>query len=84
MFSVTVALVAACVFQLNARTQEVYLLQQYEKQLNELTQENKLLEINFSKTNSLNNIGDLAQNQLFEKTTKIEYIRVLETTALAK
>ncbi|TFG35110.1 MAG: hypothetical protein E4H47_02320 [Parcubacteria group bacterium] len=82
--SVTLSLVAACVFQLNARTREVYLLGQYQDQLNILTQENKVLEINFSKTNSLNSIGDLAQNQLFEKTDKIEYIRILETTALAK
>lgn len=84
MISATIALVAACVFQLNARTKEVYLLEQYQNQLSTLTQENKLLEINFSKTNSLNSIGDLAQNQLFEKTNKIEYIRILETTALAK
>jgi len=84
MFSVAIALVAVCVFQINARTREVYLLDQYQKQLDTLTQENKILEISFSKTNSLNSIGDLAQNQLFEKTNKIEYIRILETTALAK
>lgn len=84
MISVTIALVVACVFQLNDRAREVYLLGQYQKQLNVLTQENKALEINFSKTNSLNSIDDLAQNQLFEKTNKIEYIRILETTALAK
>jgi len=84
MFFITISLVAACVFQLNAQTKEIYLLGQYEKQLNQLTQENKVLEINFSQTNSLNNIGDLAQNQVFEKTGKIEYIRVLESTALAK
>ncbi|MCX6761053.1 MAG: hypothetical protein NTZ84_03070 [Candidatus Nealsonbacteria bacterium] len=84
MLSVTISLVIACIFQLNARAKEVYLLRQYQNQLNTITQENKVLEINFSKTNSLNSIGDLAQNQLFEKTNKIEYIRILETTALAK
>ena len=80
----TVALVVACVFQLNDRTKEVYLLEQYQDRLDALTQENKVLEISFSKTNSLNGIGELAQNQLFEKTNRIEYIRILDATALAK
>jgi len=84
VITAALALVVACVYQINARTKEVYLLEQYQNRLSVLTQENKVLEINYSKTNSLNSIGDLAQNQLFEKTDKIEYIRILETTALAK
>jgi predicted membrane protein len=84
MFLITAVLIAVCVFQLNAQAQETYLIKQYENKLDQLTQENKVLEINFSRTNSLSNIGTLAQNQVFEKTGKIEYIRVLETTALAK
>lgn len=80
----SLALAAVCIFQLNARAKEVFLLDQYQSQLNDLTQENKVLEVSFSKTNSLDSIGDLALNQLFEKTEKIEYIRILDTTALAK
>jgi len=84
MLFVTVTLIVACVFQLNSQVQETYLIKQYENKLNQLTQENKVLEIDYSKTNSLNNIGALAQNQVFEKAQKIEYIRVLESTAWAK
>ena len=76
------SLLAVCVFQLNAYTSQVYLISSYERQLNYLNQENKTLEINFSKANSLVNIGNYVQN--FEKADKIEYIRVLQSTALAK
>ncbi|MDD2696636.1 MAG: hypothetical protein PHE52_00560 [Candidatus Pacebacteria bacterium] len=80
--SVVFSLLAVCVFQLNAYTSQVYLISDYEKKLNYLNQENKMLEINFSKANSLVNIGNYVQN--FEKANKIEYVRVLESTALAK
>jgi len=84
MTLVTLALIIACVFQLNAQTRERYLIKGYENKLDQITQENRVLEINYSKTNSLDTIGTLAQNQVFEKTQKIEYIRVLDSTALAK
>lgn len=78
------SLAAVSIYQLNARAKEVFMIGQYQDRLESLTQENKVLEISYSKSNSLGSIGDLAQNQLFEKTAKIEYIRILETTALAK
>jgi hypothetical protein len=84
MLLITFTLIIACVFQLNAQTRESYLIKGFQNKLDQLTQENKLLEINYSKTNSLDIIGTLAQNQVFEKSQKIEYIRVLESTALAK
>ncbi len=76
------SLLVVCIFQLNAYTEEFYLIQEYERNLSQLTQENKMLEINFSQADSLKNIGNYAQ--IFEKTEKVEYIRVLESTVLAK
>lgn len=70
------------IYQLNAYTSEVYFIQSSEKKISEFTQENKTLGINFAKANSLLNIGNYVQN--FEKAGKIEYIRVLESTVLAK
>ena len=78
------SLFLVCVFQLNAYTKEFYLVKNQENRLKLLTQENKLLEINFSKANSLNNIGSYVENQSFEKVTQVEYIRVFESTALAR
>ncbi len=80
----TLSLLVACIFQINAYTKEVYLIQNYEKKLNQLTLENKILEVNFSEVNSLNNVGNYVQNNVFEKANKIDYIRLLEGTALAK
>lgn len=76
------SLLVVCIFQLNAYTREFYLIQEYERNLGQLTQENKMLEINFSQANSLRNMGNYAQ--IFEKAERVEYIRVLESTVLAK
>ncbi len=78
------SLIIFCVLQLNAYTKEIYLIQNYEKKLSELTQKNKILEVNFSKANSLDRIGSYVQNQAFEKVGEVKYIRLLEGTALAK
>lgn len=76
------SLLIVFIYQLNAYTSEVYFIQSSEKKISEFTQENKTLGINFAKANSLWNIGNYVQN--FEKAGKIEYIRVLESTVLAK
>ena len=73
-----------CIFQLNAYTRDVYLIQSYEIEISKLTQENRFLEINFSRDNSLNNIGSFVQNGNFERVKEMEYIRVLEKTVAAR
>jgi len=84
LFGILVSLFAISILQVNAYTRELYLLQDYEAKISQLTEENKSLEINFTKANSLNNIGDFVQNMTFVKAENILYIKVLETTALAK
>ena len=81
---IILSLLIVCVFQINAYTGEYYLLQEYEGRMSQLAQDGKMLEINFSQANSLNNMGVYVQNQIFEKTDSVEYIRVLESTVLAK
>ena len=70
------------VYQFNIYTSEIYFISQIEKEINQLSQENKILEISLAEANSLGNLGNYAQN--FERTESIEYLRVLEGTALAK
>lgn len=84
LFLTVLSLFAVIVFQINTYAKEFYLVQDYEKQISQLTQENKVLKINFSQANSLLHIDSLAQNQIFEKAGKVDYIRILESTALAK
>jgi hypothetical protein len=60
---------------------ESYQLQKYQKKIDELSQENKLLEINSVKVNSLESIHEKVQELGFEKVDKIYYIQVLGSTA---
>jgi len=77
-----VALLASSIYLVNVYTSEIYAVSQYEKKAKQLSEENKLLEINMTKAGSLQNADNYVQN--FERAGKIEYIRVLESTALAK
>lgn len=72
------------IFQINSVIQKAYLLQGYEKKLNEISRENKKLEINFAKVNSLENIESLVKNLNYEKVGKIRYIQVLEGQIVTK
>lgn len=73
------SLLVICILQLNAYTRETYLIRDYESKLVQLKEDGKFLEVNFSKVNSLKNMGNYAQG--FEKAEKISYIRVLSTYA---
>ncbi len=76
------SLLIVSVYQLNVYTAEIYFIHNSGKKINQLSQENKVLEINLAKANSLFNVENYVQG--FEKVGKIEYIRVLESTALAR
>jgi hypothetical protein len=84
MFGVIVSLLAVSVLQVNAYVREMYLLQDYQQKIGQLTEGNKYLEIDFAKADSLEKIGGYVQNMTFEKADNIEYIKVLDSTALAK
>lgn len=73
-----------CVYQLNAYTEEMYLIEGNKIEIEKLSKENKILEVNFSREESLENAGSFVENRNFEKAEGVEYIRVLESTALAR
>lgn len=60
------------------------LVESYESEIEEICRQNKDLEIDFSRKNSLKNTETLLEELNFEKVTKIDYIRVLETSVAAK
>lgn len=82
LFVLMIFLALNCVFQVNAYIRDIYLIGDHQEKISQLNQQQKVLEINFSKINSLSNIDNYVQN--FEKAEKIEYIKILEVTALAK
>lgn len=65
------------IFQINAITKDFYVLKTHQKQLAELSQENKNIEMSYSQTNSLKNIESLVKTLDYRKVEKIHYIRVL-------
>lgn len=70
------------IYELNAYTADIYFIHSSKKEMTQLSQENKIMEVELAKANSLWNIEKYAQN--FERAEKVEYIRILENTALAK
>ena len=72
------------IFQVNALTFESYQIQNYQKKIENLTRENKILEINSFRMNSLANIKNEIQNLGFQKIDKIHYIQILESQMVSK
>ncbi|XOB41708.1 MAG: hypothetical protein ACKKMS_03260 [Candidatus Nealsonbacteria bacterium] len=79
-----ISLLIFYIFQVNAMIGETYLIQNYQRKIKELSQENKTLEINFSQANSLSTIETLVKNLNFEKVERIHYIQVLESQVVTK
>lgn len=79
---VVFSLLAVLVYQINLYTSEIYFTHQAEKEIKNLSHENKALEVDLAKASSLGRIENYVHN--FEKIDKIEYVRVLEDTVLAK
>ncbi|MFH1582411.1 MAG: hypothetical protein ABIA08_01485 [bacterium] len=84
LLGIMLSLLAISIIQVNAYTKEMYTIKSYQKWVAELQGSNKMLEIDLSKANSFNNLGYHIKNQAFVKADKIEYIKVLGGTALAK
>jgi len=74
------------IFQIGALTQKIYLIKDCEKRLEKLSKENKILEINLSKLDSLNNIGNYLLNENFVKVNpnQVKYLQILESTVVTK
>ena len=83
VFSI-VAFLVFHVFQVNAEVSERYLIKEYEERINELSKENKALEVGLVQIGSLDKIVEQITSLNFEKTDKVHYIRVLETQVVAK
>lgn len=79
-----ISLLVFYIFQINALVSESYLLQSYQKKLNEESLKNEALLINSAQVNSLGNIKKKIQELGFEKVEKVHYIRVLETQIVTK
>lgn len=72
------------IVQVNQLAREQFLVQDYEGRIGQLLEHNETLKINWSKSNSLNNIDDYLQNHNFGKVGQVRYIRILESSVAKK
>jgi len=83
-FVLLISLLVFYVYQVNAEVSERYLIQEYEKQLNQLAKENQRLEITSIKATALVNVTEVLKETDFERTEQIKYIRVLDNQVVAR
>lgn len=79
-----ILLFAFYVFQVSDAVSRGYQLQNYQKRLNQLSEESKLLEINSVQIHSLGSVEKRIQEMGFEKVGKIHYIQILESQIATK
>lgn len=84
IFLLLIPLLVFFIFQINSVVSGSYQLQRYQKRIDELTGENKFLEVNSANINSLESVDSRVQELGFEKIDKIHYIQILESSAVTK
>lgn len=72
------------IFQMSKITQVSFFISQYEREIVQLSQQNKNLEIVLSQAKSLSNLETILSRLDYEEVGGIYYLRVLEGTVLAK
>lgn len=74
-------LLALYVWQINDLTKGAYVINNYESQIKNLSEENKSLEVSFAASSFLDEALKRVQSLNFEKTTSVKYIQILEGSA---
>ncbi len=84
IFFLVMPLLVFYIFQISSVVSESYQLQRYQKKIDELSGENKFLEINSVKVNSLESVDIRVQELGFEKIGKIHYIQIPDSSVVIK
>jgi len=71
------------IYLVNELTMSAYLIRNYNKEINLILGENKILEAHFTKASLLEQTMEKIKELGFEKTTNIKYVQILENS-LAK
>lgn len=79
------SLLVIYIIQVGGLARDKYLLRVYEKELVFLSKNNKFLDIDFSKMNSLSHVDQvLAKNSGFVKTNNVKYIKIAESSIVSR
>lgn len=79
-FFVSLAMLVFYVWQINDLTRGFYTINSYGKQLSELSEQNKNLQISFAESSFLGEALEKIQALNFQKTTSVKYIQVLDNS----
>ncbi len=80
-FLIALCLAIFYVLEVNQMIKGSYLVKGYQKQIDNLLEENRTLERGFAKTSFMGAIGEKTQEMSFEKVKEIKYIQILEASA---
>ena len=80
VFLIALSLAIFYVAEVNYMIKGSYLIKGYQKQIDSLSQENRVLEAGFAKTSFMGTIGDKTQEMSFEKVKEVKYIQILEAS----
>ena len=80
-FLMVLCLAIFYVLQINYMIENSYLIKGYQKQIDGLSRENKVLEVDFAKTSFMRTIGQKTQQMSFEKVKEVKYVQILEASA---
>ena len=84
IFISIISLLVFYIFQINNIIFNGYQIKDFQKRLDIMAKENRILEINYSQTRALENIEMKVQELGFEKVGKINYFQVLENSMAIK
>ena len=65
-------------YSVNKLTEGAFLIKNYNREMEALLEENKVLEANFSRSDFLEIVMDKTKELSFEKTSDIKYLRILD------
>ena len=75
-FSACFLLLVFYVWQINSLTGGSYAVSEYEKQISQLDQENKNLQVSFAESSFLGQVLTAAQKLDFQKVTSVKYVQI--------
>jgi len=72
------------IYQINTLTRGTYLINSYENQIEEISRENKKLELGFAENTFLEQILSKTQHLDFQKITSVKYIQIPDNSVAKK
>ncbi len=83
-FLLLALVVFSYVNQVGSLTQETYLIEKYQEQISNYSQESRSLEYQFLQSNSFFEVENIARELNFEEASKVSYIEVLGSEVVVK